>query len=197
MNYLAHIQLAHVSDTSMLGNFLGDFVKGSDLSHLPIEHQHGIRLHRQIDTYTDRHTEVRALREIFPKSIRRMSGVVIDIYFDHLLCRHWSRFNEHHLDTLLDAFYLEIEQHSKPIGGRFTQVKEGLIEYRWLSDYQEIANCERALHQIEKRLNGKVLFAQEAVQFVAQNSAEFEQRFLRFYPDLINYTVLRANQVSI
>jgi acyl carrier protein phosphodiesterase len=189
MNYLAHIHLAHLTNTSMLGNFLGDFVKGSDLSHLSIEHQKGVRLHRQIDSYTDGHKEVKALKDIFPKSIRRMSGVVIDIYFDHLLCTHWNAFSNHHLCNLLERFYVEIEQHSKPIGGRFPQVRAGLIEYRWLSDYKELASCERALYQIEQRLRGRVLFAEDAMQFIFENKAEFNQRFLDFYPDLIKFTV--------
>ncbi len=197
MNYLAHIHLAHLTNTSMLGNFLGDFVKGSDLSHLAVEHQQGVRLHRKIDSYTDRHAEVKALREIFPKSIRRMSGVVIDVYFDHLLCQHWSAFSDHNLDNLLDGFYLEIERHSNLIGGRFPHVRAGLIEYRWLSDYQELASCERALYQIEKRLNGRVVFAKEAMQFVAQNAAEFNQGFLRFYPDLIEFTVEKTKHTAL
>jgi acyl carrier protein phosphodiesterase len=192
MNYLAHIHLAHITDTSMLGNFFGDFVKGSDLSHLNDEHQLGVRLHRKIDSFTDSHVQVKALRNLFPKSIRRMSGVVIDIYFDHLLCAYWERFSEPALDKLLEHFYIEIHDYSNHISDRFTQVRHGLLTYRWLTDYQHPENCERSFLQIEKRLTNRVIFAHEAMQFIQQNESELQARFLEFYPELIEFSHAKA-----
>lgn len=93
MNYIAHLHLAQHTKTSLVGNFLGDFIKGSALDDLPLDLQHGVRLHRQIDTYTDTHPVVLALKQQFPKSIRRYSGIVLDIYFDHLLMQHWQQFS--------------------------------------------------------------------------------------------------------
>lgn len=197
MNYLAHIHLAHITDTSMLGNFFGDFVKGSDLSHLHDEHQLGVRLHRKIDSFTDNHIQVKALKNLFPKSIRRMSGVVIDIYFDHLLCAHWERFSEPDLDKLLEHFYIEIQDYPNNISDRFTQVRHGLLTYRWLTDYQHSENCERSFLQIEKRLTNRVIFAQEAMQFIQQNESEIQARFLNFYPELIEFSHAKANELRM
>ena len=83
MNYLAHIHLGYLSQTSLVGNFLGDFVKGSDLSHLNTALRQGVWLHRRIDTYTDQHTAIVELRNLFPKKLRRFSGIALDVYFDH------------------------------------------------------------------------------------------------------------------
>jgi acyl carrier protein phosphodiesterase len=197
MNYLAHIHLAHVTNTSMLGNFFGDFVKGSDLSHLNEEHQLGVRLHRKIDTYTDSHDDVKALREMFPKSVRRMSGIVIDIYFDHLLCAHWSQFTDPNLDKILDRFYTEVQQHPDAISERFQQVRQGLLNHRWLSDYQEARNCKRSFEQIERRLNKRILFADEAAEFIALHDVELRERFLNFYPELIEFSQAKARELAI
>jgi acyl carrier protein phosphodiesterase len=197
MNYLAHIHLAHLTNTSMLGNFLGDFVKGSDLSHLNDEHQLGVILHRKIDSFTDTHGQVKALRNLFPKSIRRMSGVVIDIYFDHLLCAHWTRFSEPALDNLLEHFYIEIQDYPNNISDRFTHVRHGLLTYRWLADYQHSENCERSFLQIEKRLTNRVIFANEAMQFIQQNESELQARFLDFYPELIEFSDAKAVELRI
>jgi acyl carrier protein phosphodiesterase len=197
MNYLAHIHLAHITDTSMLGNFFGDFVKGSDLSHLNNEHQLGVRLHRKIDGFTDGHAQVKALRGLFPKSIRRMSGVVIDIYFDHLLCANWARFNDRDLDKLLAHFYAEIEQYSDNISDRFEQVRHGLLRYRWLSDYQHAESCERSFLHIEKRLSNRVIFAHQATQFIQQNEHELHTGFLSFYPDLIAFSHAKVEALKI
>ena len=48
MNYIAHIHIGSHTQTHLLGNFLGDFVKGSQLQYLPFEIEQGIRLHRSI-----------------------------------------------------------------------------------------------------------------------------------------------------
>jgi acyl carrier protein phosphodiesterase len=197
MNYLAHIHLAHITDTSMLGNFFGDFVKGSDLSHLNNEHQLAVRLHRKIDSFTDSHAQVKALRRLFPKSIRRMSGVVIDIYFDHLLCANWARFSERDLDRLLAYFYDEVQQHTDNISDRFEQVRHSLLRYRWLSDYQHVESCERSFLHIEKRLSNRVIFAHQATQFIQQNENELHTRFLSFYPELIAFSHAKIKALKV
>lgn len=187
MNYLAHIHLAHTTNTSLVGNFLGDFVKGSDLTHLPSDIQKGIRLHRSIDSFTDSHDCVAALRSTFPRSIRRMSGVVIDIYFDHLLSRYWSQYNKATMSSILEEFYQQLERNSATVGGRFPEVKSGLLLYKWLHEYEQKDAVIRAFHQIEKRLKYKVTFANDAADFIDQNHNEMSQAFSHFYPQLISY----------
>jgi acyl carrier protein phosphodiesterase len=187
VNYLAHIHLAHLTQTSMLGNFLGDFVKGSDLSHLTSDIQQGIKLHRSIDTFTDSHQHISYLKQQFPRSIRRMSGVVIDIYFDHLLCRHWHQFTDHPMDIVLPNFYSELSSHRLNVGGRFKAVEKGLLQHRWLEDYVERDSCIRAFYQIERRLQHRIIFASQANQHLLDHHDELEQVFISFYPDLIKH----------
>jgi acyl carrier protein phosphodiesterase len=193
LNYLAHIHLAHLSDTSLLGNFLGDFVKGTNLSFLPPDIQEGIQLHRAIDSFTDSHPRIVELRRQFPSDLRRMSGVVIDIYFDHLLCAHWDTFTELGIAPLLSRFYAEVEETPLAIPGRYSSVKDGLLKYRWLQDYEHRDSCIRAFYQIEKRLNGRVTFAQLANRFLQDEHAGFETCFERFYPELIDFVMLRES----
>ncbi|WP_371193166.1 ACP phosphodiesterase [Glaciecola sp. SC05] len=185
MNYLAHIQLAHASQTSLLGNFLGDFVKGSNLRHLDEHIYRGVSLHRSIDSFTDSHPIVRGLREHFPSHLRRMSGVMLDVYFDHLLCCHWGLYSKQHLHSVTDEFYAELEQSSLTIPGRYDAVKEGLLQHRWLGDYQQSTACLRAFINIEKRLRHRVIFAQQGYQFVVEHHAHIEEAFFGFYPQLL------------
>ena len=63
MNFLAHIYLSNDHPKIMVGNFIGDFVKGKHFSDLfEPEIVRGIELHRVIDEYTDRHEIVRQTR---------------------------------------------------------------------------------------------------------------------------------------
>jgi acyl carrier protein phosphodiesterase len=187
VNYLAHIHLAHLTQTSMLGNFLGDFVKGSDLSHLTFEIQQGIKLHRSIDTFTDSHEQVLYLKQRFPRSIRRMSGVVIDIYFDHLLCRYWHQFTDLSMDIVLPKFYAELASYRLKVEGRYKAVEKSLLQHRWLADYAKRDTCMRAFYQIEKRLHHRISFAAQASQHLNAHHNEIEEKFFSFYPDLIKH----------
>jgi acyl carrier protein phosphodiesterase len=193
MNYLAHIHLGHLTQTSKLGNFLGDFVKGPDLSHLPTSLQIGIKLHRSIDSFTDRDASIVSLREHFPKALRRMSGVVIDVYFDYLLCRHWRALSKDSLSSVLDDFYHEMRVSDIAVSDRFERVKASLIQHEWLQNYQEQKTCFHAFLQIEKRLHHRIQFAKEAELFIHKQHTLFEDTFLSFYSRLIEHSAKQAD----
>lgn len=129
MNYIAHIHIAEHTCTSKLGNFLGDFVKGSDLTHLSQELELGIRLHRHVDTFTDTHPLIIDLKQQFPPELRRMAGVIIDIYFDHLLMTHWEKFSEQAFQPLFTQFYAELETFSLPRNPHYTKQSQRLITH--------------------------------------------------------------------
>ncbi|WP_395342483.1 ACP phosphodiesterase [Ningiella sp. W23] len=192
MNYLSHIQLAHISNTSLVGNFLGDFVKGSDLSHLPKPIQTGIKLHRSIDSFTDSHDSVVKLRQQFPNNLRRISGVIIDVYFDHLLTQHHEHFTDLSLEQVLDRFYRELEDDNLDISERFNLVRNSLIKHRWLENYSQLQACLKAFLQIEQRLGGRITFANEGLAFIQKNAPLFEDAFLSLYPSLTKHVLQRV-----
>ncbi|MFQ3237177.1 MAG: acyl carrier protein phosphodiesterase [Paraglaciecola sp.] len=188
MNYIAHLHLAKATQTSLVGNFLGDFVKGSHLEQWPTEIQTGIKLHRKIDVLTDNHTQVVKLRRLFPPHIRRVAGIVLDVYFDYLLMCHWSLFSDQHHSILFSQFYLELGSCEHPTNEHFQHVRKGLISHRWLADYQYEGACLRALKTIEHRLNHKIVFAEAAMAYLRCHQHEIQQSFLHFYPDLLKQT---------
>lgn len=187
MNYLAHIHIAHNTQTSMVGNFIGDFVKGAALETLADDLRLGVVLHRKIDVFTDSHSLIIDLKRQFPASLRRMSGVVLDVYFDFLLCRHWSQFSEMAQSEVLDRFYQELAASDLLLTDRFEQVKASLIQHRWLENYQHRESFVATCKQIEKRLSNRVIFAQEADAFLKLYDQSIEEQFLAFYPELIEH----------
>ena len=94
MNHLAHALLSGPDDDLRLGGMLGDFVRGGIDAQLQIGVRHGIALHRAIDTFTDTHTDVRAMRALFEPPYRRYAGILIDIWFDHLLARDFASWTD-------------------------------------------------------------------------------------------------------
>ncbi|HET6553546.1 MAG TPA: ACP phosphodiesterase [Dyella sp.] len=134
MNHLAHTLLAGDDELLQLGGLMGDFVHGQPDPSLPERLVTGIRLHRAIDVYTDSHPEVAAARERLPAPYRRYGGILLDMWFDHLLARDFPRWSEQALDAYsmgvrqmldrhdallppsLQRFRLYMEAHALPAG---------------------------------------------------------------------------------
>jgi len=85
MNLLAHLYLSKDINDLMIGNFIGDFVKGNQYLNYSAEIQNGILLHREIDSFSDMHEAHKATRDRFRKGFGLHSGVVVDIVYDHYL----------------------------------------------------------------------------------------------------------------
>tara|TARA_R110000751_G_scaffold35564_1_gene87359 strand:- start:75410 stop:75958 length:549 start_codon:yes stop_codon:yes gene_type:complete len=170
-----------------LGNFLGDFVKGSQLQHLPPEIEKGIRLHRSIDVFTDSHPLISELRQNFPSDIRRMAGVIIDIYFDYLLMQSWDNYSSTHFNKVFTQFYQQLEQFSLADNLHFNKQAERLKTHQWLNKYIHRETCFHAFSSIQNRLKNKVLFAEQAQYFVLKHSDLLESSFQQFYPECLEH----------
>ncbi|MCF2949235.1 ACP phosphodiesterase [Paraglaciecola aquimarina] len=197
MNYIAHLHIAEHTNTSKLGNFLGDFVKGSDLTHLPEEIELGIRLHRSVDKFTDSHDLIRNLKTQFPANIRRMAGVIIDIYFDHLLMKSWQHYSAQSYHSLFSSFYTELKTFSLPDNHYYSQLSQRLLSHQWLKEYTYEPTCFRAFVSIEKRLKRKVMFATHAEFFIKQNRLLFINCFKQFYPELLRHGLHFKNNKTL
>src|SRR5215471_3876269 len=79
MNFLAHLYLSGNNAPVMLGNFIGDFVKGRQaLSQLSPEVARGVELHRAIDTFTDSQPLVAQSKNRLRPKYRHYAGVIVD-----------------------------------------------------------------------------------------------------------------------
>jgi len=99
MNHLAHTLLAGDDDFLRLGGLMGDFVHGQPDAALPAGIIAGIRLHRAIDVYTDSHPAVAEARALLPTPFRRYGGILLDMWFDHLLAREFPRWSDEALES--------------------------------------------------------------------------------------------------
>ncbi len=107
MNFLAHTLFAQGNAERIAGQFCGDFIRGSDLSSYPQGIQQGIRRHRRIDAYTDKHPAVKATHDVFEPPVRRFAGIITDVVFDYFLATNWDSYSdvpiEQHVATVHEA----------------------------------------------------------------------------------------------
>jgi acyl carrier protein phosphodiesterase len=197
MNYLAHIYLADITQTSLIGNFLGDFVKGRlEQSNLPEEYEVGVRLHRKIDVFTDAHPIVSRSRTRISTLRRRYAGIVIDMAYDHFLALNWSRYYHQPLSHFVQKFYIELENNAERLPESSKQIMQYLIQGNWLENYQTIAGISFGLNGISQRMLRR--FNREntildSSQEITANFNDLQNDFFEFFPELIEYTKQLTN----
>ena len=94
MNYLAHAYLSFEITDITVGNMISDFVKGKQKLDYPVAIQHGITLHRAIDSFTDSHAVTRQAKSFFKEDYGLYAGPLVDVVYDHFLANDPLRFPE-------------------------------------------------------------------------------------------------------
>jgi acyl carrier protein phosphodiesterase len=105
MNHLAHAWLAGDHEALLIGSLLGDFWRGAPDPQWPAEIADGLRLHRHVDSFTDAHPAVVAARRLFDPPFRRYAGILLDVWFDHLLAADFERRCGRPLRDFADQVY--------------------------------------------------------------------------------------------
>jgi acyl carrier protein phosphodiesterase len=185
MNYLAHLFLADAGPDprSRVANLMGDFVRGPIDPAWPLWIQEGVRQHRRIDAYTDRHPMTLRSRQRLSPRRRRFAGIILDICYDHYLSVHWHRFTSRPREAFIGQCYRELEAHSVYLPAAMGAVVERMVAQDWLGAYQDPDAIIHSLDRVARRLSRPQRMLGAGEEFL-QHYAELEQDFLRFFPDL-------------
>lgn len=193
MNYLAHIYLARQSDDAMLGALLGDFVKPHSGFQFTPEIEAEIATHRKIDSYTDRHPIVLQGKELFAGPSRRYAGILLDVFYDHLLAKNWASYSDIALDEFIRGFYRALAARADALPPNLARAAPRMIEQDWLGSYTDYSGVELAINRISTRLsrNGELL--RHGLDDLKMNYDTLAVGFQAFFPDLIQFAALRRN----
>ena len=184
MNHLAHLMLARNSDELMLGGFIADAVKGKKYLDYEKEISKGILLHRFIDNFTDTHAEVSELKKLLRPQFGLLSGVAIDMIYDHILAKHWNEFNTDSLEIFCNRAYLVFEKYVSIMPERNQQMLTYMHKENWLLNYAHIEGMTRSFNGMSRRIRkGELLI--HAPQFILDNEIVLKESFFRFYPELM------------
>jgi len=192
MNYLAHLYLAEGTDESLLGNLLGDFVKGRLGNEYNPEICEGIKTHRKVDAYTDAHHNFLACKKLLRPDRRRFAGIIVDLSFDHFLAKNWSDYSELKLSEFTDRVYSVLLSREQTLPQKLRERLPYMVKDDWLGSYKNLDTIGLALHAISKRLSRfeKTKPIKDGLDDIKKNYQEFEQNFSEFFPDLITFVDL-------
>ncbi len=158
MNFLAHSLLAFGDDDLLVGQFAGDFVRGADLSAHPPDVARGIRLHRHVDVFADRHDNTARLRGLFPKPLRRFAGIAIDVAADYHLVQAWDL---HAAILTTDSFEAHVSKVEQVLAEKHAHLPAGLQRFAVVLREEHLLlswgtqdGVERTLQRLSRRSPG-------------------------------------------
>lgn len=153
MNFLGHLYFSNGDVQLMHANLLGDYIKGSNLSAYPEIIQKGVKLHRTIDNYIDTHPIIRELLHELHGPLPKISGIAIDLYFDHLLARNWRKYHDQDLKEFVKLFYASSANHMTFETREYQFMMDKMKEFDWLYNYRTHEGLTYACTGLSKRIS--------------------------------------------
>lgn len=184
MNFLAHLYLSGDRPNIMLGNFMGDFVKGkSYLQQYEGDIVKGIELHRSIDEFTDSHTVVTESKNRLRPKYRHYSGVIVDVFYDHFLAANWNQFHSLPLETFAQQAYHILTTTEVSLPEELKHMMPYMVKGNWLVNYSKVEGIHQALSGMARRTPYRSKM-EEGVNDLHEHYDAFKNEFMEFFPQL-------------
>jgi acyl carrier protein phosphodiesterase len=191
MNFLAHLYLSDDKPEAMVGNLVADFIKGPAIDLLSPGVQAGIRQHRTVDAFTDRHPVVMRSIARIGKTWGWFSGIIIDVYYDHILACDWVRYSDMTLREFVDRAHDVIRQHAGFMPEEARSYALRFVETDRMMSYAQPdgSGVEEALRRLSDRITARM--PKRAVQLEAAMPElrnlhnDLAADFHEFFPDAI------------
>ncbi|MBX3164721.1 MAG: DUF479 domain-containing protein [Bacteroidetes bacterium] len=183
MNYLAHAFLSNNNKGLLVGNFIADHIRGNNFENFSPEIIEGIRLHRKIDAFTDTHPEFKNAKRIFYKDFEKYSGVLIDIYFDHLLAKNFEQHSKVVLPDFSQQVYSVYKENETilPVGSsRFLGY---VLKNNIYTAYADVNGIEKVLFHLSHRINHNVRL-DFSVETFEEHETQLQAAFDNFFADI-------------
>ncbi|MBS0307505.1 MAG: DUF479 domain-containing protein [Proteobacteria bacterium] len=195
MNYLAHIYLARHDNAAMLGALLGDFAKANVAGKYAPLIETEILLHRKIDSYTDSHAVTKAALQRFAPGRRRFAGIVLDVFYDHLLAKDWPSYSDVPLQEFVQNFYRTLDTHHHLLPPKLLDIAPRMAEQNWLGSYQDFRSVEFAVNRISQRLSRDGNLLREALLDLEAHHTALTAGFAHFFPELMQFAEAERNRL--
>jgi len=195
MNHLAHAWLAMPDDDVVFGGLIADFLRGAVDPQLPRGVRIGVALHRAIDGYTDAHPEVVAARTLFEPPFRRYAGILIDVWFDHLLAREWRIHGDGSLSAFSSRVQALLAARADELPPRMREFAQYMRRHELPGAYREVRMIDQAFRGLSHRLLRENPLA-DALPVVQARADSLERCFERFFPELAAFSAEEVVRIA-
>ncbi len=189
MNFLAHAYLSDDDVDVMVGNLIGDYVKGKKvLETYPESIRKGIMLHRHIDSYTDQHPATLRAKNYFRPAYRLYSGALVDAINDHFLANDPRYFpSEGVLFQFTQNVFNALRKRSEFIPEKFAPVLKYMEQENWLYACRTL----KGMNQVFNRLQHHAKYLEPsnaAYEILVTNYYALNQCYYELIDDLVKFS---------
>jgi len=186
MNFLAHTYLSGCNEEIIVGNFMGDYVKGKNYKLFPEQVKKGILIHRDIDSFTDMHQITRISKQRVAARYHKYAGIITDIFYDHFLASLWDDYSNLPLREFVKRTYDLLKRNYKVLPDAIKRWFPTFLENNWMMAYTTVDGIELVLERMSANtsLPDHSAFA---VDVLRDQYALFMDDFLRFFPLIIQF----------
>ena len=186
MNFLAHTYLSGCNEEIIVGNFMGDYVKGKSYREFPERVKKGILIHRDIDSFTDMHRITRRSKQRVASRYHKYAGIVTDIFYDHFLASLWDDYSDLPLTEFVSRTYDLLKRNYKVMPEAIKRWFPTFLENNWMMAYTTVDGIELVLGRMAANTSLPDHSAY-AVEVLRDQYTLFMDDFLRFFPLIIEF----------
>ncbi|RPI46311.1 MAG: DUF479 domain-containing protein [Bacteroidetes bacterium] len=186
MNFLAHTYLSGGNEEIIIGNFMGDYVKGKNYMQFADQVRKGILIHRDIDDFTDKHPITRRSKLRIAGKYHKYAGIIIDIFYDHFLASLWERFSVLPLNEFVNRTYDLLKKNYRVLPAAIKMWFPTFLENNWMLAYQTVGGIELVLERMAANTSLPD-HASYAVEELENHYQVFMEDFLEFFPLIIDF----------
>lgn len=185
MNFLFHMLLSGDDDQLLIGNFMGDFVKGSLQDRFSPRIRLGVQLHRRIDSFAEQHPLFRQSRYSLSPQYGLYRGIMVDLFYDFFLVNSWSAWTDEPFGAFLARTRRVVEGNQQVLPPELQPLLAVIFD-QLLPSYGSQEGIGRAFARMSRRIVRPNPLAGGEVE-LSLHHATLQQNFQLFTPDLFSF----------
>ncbi|GAB4198027.1 MAG: ACP phosphodiesterase [Phycisphaeraceae bacterium] len=190
MNFLAHLHLAEPTPASYIGNLLPDLTSGPTDPELHPEVLAGVLTHRRVDAFTDAHPVFARTRARLTPLAGRFSGILVDLFYDHVLARYWHRYHRVPLTTFIAQAHQALSARPGLMPTGMWPIIARMIRQNWLGCYDTDEGLTTIVGMMSARFSQRLQRPVDlvpAVRHLPSLRSDIDADFHEFYPQLMAF----------
>jgi acyl carrier protein phosphodiesterase len=131
----------------------------------------------------DRHPAVQRSKRILTPDYGRLSGVIVDVFYDHVLASRWPEYHPHPLSVYTQEVYRTLRANLHRLPAAVHPLVNAMSHHDWLHGYASQRGIARALQGMATR-RPVAAGISTAARLLADHFDRFSADFDEFLPDL-------------
>ena len=191
VNFLAHLVLAPQTPEGLIGSIAPDMIQGPLPKDLHPEVMAAAKEHHRIDRFTDRHSAFAQTRDRLSDLVdSRLSGILADVLYDHVLARDWSDWRSDAFTSYVDQAHHQLLKAMPHVPVRMQVIVRKMIDEQWLTSYATAGGICARLDTMSQRLTrrfGRSISLIISEEDLTKHGDALCADFAAFWPDLLEH----------